>query len=349
MKKIIALLLTLSLVFAVTACGSNDKKEEETKGTNNGSVAGESVKTGFAVITTAGKSTDAGEAAGLAQTDSTVAAVTIGADGKIIDCVIDGAQTKINFDGTGAITTDLSTIFTSKLEMGEEYGMKKASTIGKEWNEQATALAEYVKGKTLEEVKGIAMDDGGKATDSDLLSSVTVSIAGHIDAIEKAVNNAKDLGAKADDKLGLGITTNIAKSKNAAGEEAGIAQAYSMYGAVTFDKDGKITSAILDGSQTNINFDATGKLTTDLATAEFKTKDELGAEYGMKKASNIGKEWNEQAAAFAKYAVGKTLSEIKGIEFTEEGDIADEDLASSVTISVGDFMTVIERASIVAK
>jgi hypothetical protein len=66
-----------------------------------------------------------------------------------------------------------------------------------------------------------------------------------------------------------------------------------------------ITSCIIDASQTNINFSKEGKITSDI-NAEFQTKNELGDAYGMKKASSIGKEWNEQANAFAQYVVGKT-------------------------------------------
>lgn len=343
MKKLLALLLSLSLViFAVTACGSNDDTDSENETTKG-------IKTGLAVITSAAKSTDAGEKEGLVQADSTVVAVTVGADGKIVDCVIDGAQTKINFDSAGAITTDLSKNYVSKLELGDEYGMKKASSIGKEWNEQAQALAEYVKGKTVEEVKGIAVNEKGVATEADLTSSVTISISGYILAIEKAVSNAKDLGASAEDKIGLGITTKISKSTNATAEAAGLAQAYSTYTAVTFDNDGKITSCIIDGSQTNVNFDTTGKLTTDVATATFQTKNELGDAYGMKKASSIGKEWYEQAAAFAEYVKGKTVEEVKGISMDEESSATDEDLLASVTVSIGDFITVIEKANNIIK
>lgn len=68
--------------------------------------------------------------------------------------------------------------------------MKKVSSIGKEWNEQAAAFAKYVTGKTLDEVKGIKVEDG-KAADADLKASVTVSIGDYIKVIEKAVNNAK--------------------------------------------------------------------------------------------------------------------------------------------------------------
>ena len=65
----------------------------------------------------------------------------------------------------------------------------------------------------------------------------------------------------------------------------------------------------------------------------------------MKTASGIGKEWNEQAAAFCEYVTGKTVEEVTGIALTEKGAPADEDLAASVTVSVGDFLTLIEKAA----
>ena len=37
--------------------------------------------------------------------------------------------------------------------------MKKASGIGKEWNEQAAAFAKYVEGKTANEIAAIAVDE----------------------------------------------------------------------------------------------------------------------------------------------------------------------------------------------
>ena len=338
MKKKIALVLSLALVLTMaTACGKKETKEES-KG---------AAKTGLAVTTSIGSSTDAtADAEGLAQVDSTVVAVLVGEDGKILDCAIDAAQTKINFSAEGKITTDLATVFQSKQELGTNYGMAKASSIGKEWSEQANAFADYVVGKTVEEVKGIALTEG-VPSDADLTSSVTVHVSDFISGIEKAVNNAENLGANAGDKLGLGVSTNIAKSTDA-GETDGVAQAYSNYSVVTTDKDGKITSSIIDASQSNVNFSTTGALTSDLAVAP-QTKQELGADYGMAKASSIGKEWFEQADAFAKYVVGKTVEEVKGIAVTEEGVPSDADLASSVTIHIGDYTTVIDKAVANAK
>ena len=91
-----------------------------------------------------------------------------------------------------------------------------------------------------------------------------------------------------------------------------------------------------------MNFDTTGKITSDL-TAEVASKNELGDAYGMKTASSIGKEWNEQAAAYAAYAVGKTADEVNGTAVTE-GVPSDTDLAASVTVHIADFNTVITKA-----
>ncbi len=353
MKKSLALILSASLLsFALIGCGAPAPTPapvvEAPAQTPDNTVGAEgSVKTGLAIITTTAKSKDAEDQDGLAQVDSTIVAVTVDGEGKIVKCIIDGAQTKINFSKTGEITTDINAAFKTKQELGAEYGMAKASSIGKEWNEEADALAEYVVGKTVEEVKGIAVNEKGAPADSELAASVTVSIGGFVAAIEKAVANAQDLGAQASDKLGLGVVTNIAKSKNA-GDEDGVAQAYSTYTATTFDVDGRITSSVIDGSVTNVKFSKEGKITSDISAA-YKTKVELGADYGMTKASSIGKEWFEQADVLSKYVVGKTVEEVKGIAVNEKGAPADSELAASVTISIGDYISVIEKASVSAK
>lgn len=65
----------------------------------------------------------------------------------------------------------------------------------------------------------------------------------------------------------------------------------------------------------------------------------------MKQASSIGREWNEQAAAFCAYVTGKTVDEVKGLAVSEDGKAADADLAAGVTIGIGEFQTLIEKAS----
>ncbi len=341
MKKIITLLLVTVLTAALlVGCGTTTTTPSASPSASAAAPA--TVKTGLAIVTSIEKSADAGEKDGLAQADSVIVAVTVDAAGKIVDCVIDTAQTKANFGADGKVITPLDTVFSTKNELGDEYGMGKASSIGKDWYAQAAVLADYVVGKTVAEVKGIAVDAEQHATDADLKASVTIKIVGYIDAIEKAVANAADLGATATDKVSVGTTTNIEKSKDVSDKD-GLVQIYSTYTAITMSADGKITSCIIDASQSNVNFDATGKITTDLTVAP-QTKNELGDAYGMKKASTIGKEWNEQAAAFAAYVTGKTVAEVQGIAVAE-GLATDADLKASVTVHITDFQAIIAKAA----
>jgi len=335
MKKKLALVLStvLAASFALAGCGGGEEPVVD----ENVEVAAGDLKTGIAIGATVAKSTDAAaDAEGLAQTDAVIAAVVVDAEGKIVSCELDMAQTKIGFSADGKITTDPSSPFLTKQELGEDYGLKKASKIGKEWYEQADAFAAYCIGKTAAEVLGISAEEG------DLKASVSVSINDYQATVAKAVENAVVTGAQEGDKLGLGVVTDITKSTDAAADADGLAQAYTTVTAVTVGADGKITSSVIDAVQANVNFDAAGKITSDLSAA-ISTKNELGDSYGLKKASSIGKEWYEQAAAYAAYAVGKTVDEVNATELTE-GVPADADLAASVTVHVTDFNTVITKA-----
>nr|WP_312577834.1 hypothetical protein [Sedimentibacter sp.] len=360
MKKLLVLLLVLTMSLFVFVGCSSEKPASETPATETPAetpstetpaetpAADDSVKTGVAVISSIDKSKDAADEDGLAEVDSVAVAVTVDNDGKIVKAAIDTAQTKINFSKEGKLTTDIASEFKSKQELGTEYGISKVSTIGKEWNEQANALAEYVVGKTVEEIKGIAVTEEGVPTDADLAASVTIKIGDYIDGIEKAVANAQDLGAKSSDKLGLGVSTTISKSKDATDDADGLAQAYSYYTATTFDADGIITSCAIEASQSNVNFTKEGKITTDLS-APLKSKIELGDEYGMKGTSKIGKEWFEQSDAFSKYVVGKTVEEVEGIAVDADGHATDADLMASVTVGIGEFQETIAKAEANAK
>lgn len=301
------------------------------------------VKTGLAILTDLSGSKDAGEEDGSAKSELLLVAVTVGDDGVIDRCVIDMVQAKIGFNASGVLTTDPATTFPSKNELGDDYGMKKASSIGREWNEQAAALADYAVGKTVAELKGMAVGEDGKAADADLAASVTLYIGSFVDGIEAAVNSASHLGASQGDRLSLTSETSMSKSKDADGDKEGVAQAYATAAAVTFSGD-TISSCYIDAVQANVNFDTAGKITTDL-TAAPQTKNQLGDGYGMKKASSIGKEWNEQAAGFCAYVTGKTVAEIKGLAVDEGGKAADADLAATVTVGIGEFQTLIEKAA----
>lgn len=329
MKNVLAILTALVLVASLTFITVTAEGD---------------LKTGLAVISSLDKSKSAAaDADGLAQTDATVVAVTVDKDGKIVDCVIDGIQAKINFAADGSLKTDPATTFKTKNELGADYGMAKASGIGKEWFEQAAAMSAYVKGKTVEQVLAIGMNEEKHPTDADLTASVTIKIDELVAAIAKAAQNAQSLGASTGDKLGLGIATDMHMSKAASADANGSAQSYSFMTAVTYNAQGVVTSCIMDGLQGTVAFDAKGQIASDINTAP-QTKNELGDAYGMRKASSIGKEWNEQAAAVAAYVKGKNAEQISGIKLNEEGKAADADLASVATVSVSPLIQVVLKA-----
>lgn len=76
----------------------------------------------------------------------------------------------------------------TKKKLGNDYNMKQASSIDKEWFEQAEFLENYmVENNTTE----IEVDENGKAVSEDVLSGCTVGIKDIVDAASQAVKAAK--------------------------------------------------------------------------------------------------------------------------------------------------------------
>ena len=305
-------------------------------------VAEGAVKTGVAIIASAGESKSAGDADGEAKFDVSVVAVTVDDNGVIQSCVIDSIGTSVKFDVSGAIASDLTAEVPTKNELGDAYGMKAYAGSAYEWNEQAAALASYACGKTVAELKTGAVDESGHAADADLATTATIHLGGYVAAVEKAVANAQHLGAQAGDELKLAVIASVDGSTPADAENAGLAQLYTNVAAVTL-KDGVITSCYIDAIQAKVNFDTTGTITTDL-TAPMQTKNELGDAYNMKLYGGAIAEWYEQAASFGAYITGKTAADVAGIAVDESTKPTDADLLTSVTIKIGEFQNLIAKA-----
>ena len=342
MKKNLAIILSLVLALTMLAgCMGTVVVYNDcncaTEGGNAYVPTEGAVKTGLAIVANAKDSTDAKEA----KYDITIAAVTVDDNGVIQDCIIDSVGTSITFDDKGVITSDLAAQILTKNELGDNYGMKAYGGAKYEWYEQAAALANYAKGKTLEQLKNGAIGESGKPSDADLASTATIYLGGYVSAIEAAVNNAQHLGAQAGDTLKLAVINSAASSVSATADKAGTAQLDCDVTAITVKGD-VITSCVLDSVQAKVSFDATGKITTDL-TAAMQTKTQLGEAYGMKAYAGAKYEWNEQAANFAAYVTGKTAAQVAGIAVTE-GKPSDADLAASVTIAIGGFQALIAKA-----
>ena len=116
--------------------------------------------------------------------------------GKITAVSFDIAQNKIGFDAAGALTSELTGEHPTKKELGDAYGMKGATSIGKEWYEQAEALEAWCIGKTVEEVVSMPTYDKGDGhhtqvpDDVDLKSGCTIDVGNFLQALQKAADNA---------------------------------------------------------------------------------------------------------------------------------------------------------------
>ena len=361
MKKAIALVMAACLAFSLVACGGASSSTATSTSTASSTAASSEaasseaasseaaaieagVKTGMAIVSNTTVADADADAAGNAQVDSTAAAVLVGEDGKIISCKLDVAQNKVPVNADGSF--DTTATFKSKKELKEEYNMKGASPIGKEWYEQANAFAEYVVGMTAEEVRAIETnpDAHNGPVDADIAASCTMSVTDFIEAIAQATENAQVLGASADDTLALGLSTNMDSSKLPADNEGeGLVQTDTTYAAVTTDADGKITSSIWDCTQAKFDVTEAGEVTSK---GDIVSKQDLKEEYNRKGASGIGKEWYEQANAYAAWLVGKTAADVAAVETDAEGHNGptDADIAASCTMNVLDFNAAVEKA-----
>ena len=283
------------------------------------------VKVGLSVLT------DVSAADGKITYNVMMAAVAVDAQGVITDCVIDGISADVTI---GDVTEGWKQSVQTKNELGDKYGMVAWGNARYEWYQQAENFANYVKGKTAEQVSGIAVTESGKPADSDLATSVTITIGDFVQVVKTAANNAKYVADAAD-------TLVLAATPALSGGDGNVQ--LDMDVTALSKKDGVITGCYIDAVQAKVAFDGDGNVTTDL-TAGFQTKNELGDKYGMVAWGNARYEWYQQAENFANYVKGKTAEEIAGIAITESGKPSDADLGASVTIAIGGFQALIQKA-----
>ena len=146
-------------------------------------------------------------------------------------------------------------------------------------------------------------------------------------------------------KTGLSVTTSISDSTSATADAVGAAKYDITLAAVTVDDNGVIVSCVIDSIPATVNFDASGNLTSDIA-GNVATKNELGESYGMAAWGGAIAEWDEQVAAVARYAEGKTVAELKNgdIDMTTGKAKDGTDLSSSATIYLAGYVYAIEAA-----
>lgn len=177
MKKI----LTAALVAAMLLCVAT----------------GALAATGLGSVTEVSNTAATADKAGSVSVNTTMCAVTLDDEGKIVAISFDVVQSKAAYDATGAVSGETNAAPQTKVELKEGYGMLKASGIGKEWYEQAAALEQWCIGKTVEEVLNMPTYDKGDGhhttvpDDADLKTGCTIDVGAELAALAKAAANAK--------------------------------------------------------------------------------------------------------------------------------------------------------------
>lgn len=341
MKKFLSIAIAIIMVAGVLFLVGCDKGAEEPKDDT-----ATALKFGMGVVASYGDVKDASdEGNGQGELIADIAAVTIDADGKIVKCVLDCA------DSTGEFTAEGTAVaageFKTKYELGDAYNMVAYGGAKAEWYAQADAFAALVAGKTIDEVKALVAE-GDKGTDEVINAGCTIMIADFVNAIEAAVKNATDSEATADSTLKLGVITSQT-NKDASEEADGEIEFATTVVATALDADGKVVAASTDVALATFTFDLKGVSTTD-TTATIVTKKAAGTDYGMAaygsdlNGDGVVKEWNEQGAAFDAALVGKTATEIGALAVDTGYGSADLQTAGC-TIHIGDMVKAAVKAA----
>ena len=335
MKKFLSIAIAIIMVAGVLFLVGCDKGPE---GTNDDTAA--ALKFGMGVIASYGEVKDASdEGNGSAEAVVDIAAVLVDADGKIVKCVLDCADSKAAFTAEGV--AEAAGEFKTKYELGDDYNMVTYGGAKAEWYAQADAFAKLAEGKTIDEVKALMAEDY-KGTDAVVNAGCTIYVSGFVKAIEAAVANAADSNATADSTLKLGVVTSQS-NKDASEEADGEIELATTVVATALDAEGKVVVASTDTAAVKFTFDSKGVSTTD-TTAEVKTKHQLGDGYNMVAYGGAKLEWYAQADAFSKLLEGKNAAEIGALVAEDGKGVADVQTAGC-TIYVTDFVKAAVKAA----
>ena len=146
--------------------------------------------------------------------------------------------------------------------------------------------------------------------------------------------------------FGMGVYTYYGTASNAEGDTNGKGEVFATVAAVLVDAEGKVVAMTTDALQAKFAFDAAGVCEVELGA--IKTKDDLGADYGMVAYGGATKEWNEQADAFDATCVGKTATEIAALVAENGYNGVDALVSAGCTIGVADMVKAAVKAATVA-
>ena len=198
MKRFFAVLLCFTMVCAMVACNNSTPNNENnnnggTNDDNHGTNAtnDKAYRMGLGLTVESTVSPAENDDNGSAKAAVTTCALLLDNEGKIISVTFDCIEASASYKTGGDVTWEND--IKSKRELGSNYGVKKYSSIGKEWYEQVDALEDYCIGKTVSDVSSMQMKevDGrqGVPAAAEFSSSCNISCTQFIAALKKAEKN----------------------------------------------------------------------------------------------------------------------------------------------------------------
>lgn len=252
MKKFLALAVSLAMCFSLAGCMSN-------KDNNNNSdvINSANYRVGVGSYTTTEGSASSVEGENGKGVVSTTYATVIFDENNIIQKVyIDEVESKIRFDSKGQLTDTTSGRYVrSKRELGDEYNMKAASGIGKEWYEQINSLESWLVGKNIKDISsGVAgMDWYG--VNNDYANNV---VNGAEDIGNGVVNGAKSIANGVRNGVNDMTDGNTATPRNGTTTAEGITDNTNDNGTVYNTTPNNTTNNTANNTENNMNNNANG-------------------------------------------------------------------------------------------
>ena len=116
------------------------------------------------------------------QAKITLAVVTMDENARVTSAIGDMTEPELTVSADGTVSAPREPVYT-KNELGDRYGMRSASALGKEWYEHSAGWCSYLKGKNAVEIGKLSTD----GTDADLKALCTISVTDLQKAVLKAM------------------------------------------------------------------------------------------------------------------------------------------------------------------
>ena len=147
-----------------------------------GAARGDTVKLGVEVAEMPQGLTGTDDKDAQVQAKITLAVVTMDENARVTSAIGDMTEPELSVSADGTVSAPREPVYT-KNELGDRYGMRSASALGKEWYEHSAGWCGYLKGKNAVEIGKLSTD----GTDADLKALCTISVTDLQKAVLKAM------------------------------------------------------------------------------------------------------------------------------------------------------------------